>query len=93
MPLIAAKLVFGKAGGRAIPHYRYATPDAWFVYRGLEKGTHDENMQKVSMAIVSSGKFAGRDFSSADEHIYLCTHGLTGPGNAKNWRAVNTTII
>jgi hypothetical protein len=86
-----AKLAFGKSRARAIPHYRYATPDAWFVQRGQEKGTHTENMRKVCIEIVSSGLFAGRDFSAADDHIYLCGNGRAGPGNAKNWRAINTT--
>lgn len=86
-----SKMKFGGKGGRAIRHYRYATSDAWYVQRGLDTGTHEENMRAVCMGIVASGLFAGRDFSSADDQIYLSSRGLSGPGNAKNWRAVNTT--
>lgn len=86
-----AEIKFGGKGGRAIRHYRYSTTDAWYVQRGLDSGTHEENMRAVCMSIVASGKFAGRDFSSADDHIFLNSRGLTGPGNAKNWRAINTT--
>jgi hypothetical protein len=86
-----AKMKFGGKGGRAIRHYRYATSDAWYIQRGQDTGTHDENMRAVCMGIVASGLFAGREFSSADDQIYLNSRGLTGPGNAKNWRAVNTT--
>lgn len=86
-----SKMKFGGKGGRAIPHYRYATSDAWYLQRGLASGTHEENMRAVCIGIVTSGLFAGQDFSSADDYIYLNSKGLAGPGNATNWRAINTT--
>jgi hypothetical protein len=86
-----AKLAFGAGGGAAIPHYRYATIDAWLVQRGLANGTHQTNMRKVCQDILGSGKFAGRTFSWADEYIYRTAKEGGGPGNAKDWRAINTT--
>jgi hypothetical protein len=85
-----SKIEFGGAGGRAIPHYRYATPDAWIVERGAKTGTHRDNMQKVCQRIVASGSFAGGGFSAADEFILRTAEGGS-PGNSTNWRQVNTT--
>lgn len=86
-----SKIVFGKGHGRAIPHYRYTTPESWLLQRGPETGRSAEVMRKVCKAIVESGLFAGRYFSGADEHIFRMAHGLARPGTAKDWRAVNTT--
>jgi hypothetical protein len=86
-----AKLVFGEGGGRAIRHYRYATSDAWWVQRGSKTGRDEEIMRKVCEQLLTSGHFAGRGFSSADDYIFKTAHGHAGPGNAKDWRAINTT--
>lgn len=86
-----AKISFGGGGAPAIRHYRYTTPDAWFVQRGAKTGSHDQVMRAVCERIVASGHFAGRGFSSADDHIYRCANGAIGPGNSTTWRAVNTT--
>lgn len=85
-----AKVEFGSGGGRAIPHYRYATPDAWIVERGARTGTDNENMQKVCQRIVATSSFAGAGFSSADEFIWRTAQGGS-PGNSTIWRQVNTT--
>lgn len=87
-----AKIVF-KVGGAApaIRHYRYATPDAWLVQRGADAGTHSAIMRKVCEDILSSGHFAGRTFSSADDFIFRTAYNAGGPGAAREWRAVNTT--
>lgn len=86
-----AKLVFGGSGGAAIRHYRYATSDSWLVQRGTSSGRDEERMRAVCAAILSSGHFAGREFSSADDYIFKTAHRGAGPGTAKDWRAVNTT--
>lgn len=86
-----AKLVFGSGGGAAIRHYRYTTPDAWYVQRGPDVGSHDEVMRQVCRGILDSGYFAGREFSVADDYIFMSAHGRAGPGNATTWRAINTT--
>lgn len=86
-----AKLVFSKRGGVPIPHYRYTAPDAWYVRRGSSTGKTDAIMRKVCLDIVNSNYFAGRDFSSADDYIYLTAHAGGGPGSPTIWRAVNTT--
>lgn len=86
-----AKIAFGGSGGAAIRHYRYATPDSWLVQRGTKGGKDDATMRAVCAAILASGHFAGSDFSSADDYIFKTAHGGAGPGNAKDWRAVNTT--
>lgn len=87
-----ATMVFGGGGGRAIRHYRYATPDAWIVERGADDGTTDAAaMRDVCRRIVGSEGFAGRFFSLADEFIFLTAYGEAGPGNSTRWRAVNTT--
>lgn len=86
-----ATLVFGKGGGSPIRHYRYATRDDWYVARGASSGTHDEVMREVCQRILNSGHFAGREFSSADDFIFLTAKGRAGPGSATTWRAINTT--
>ncbi|WP_332773437.1 beta family protein [Phenylobacterium sp.] len=86
-----AKLAFGGSGGIAIRHYRYATSDSWLVQRGPTSGRDEERMRAVCVAILASGHFAGRGFSSADDYIFRTARGGAGPGNAKDWRAVNTT--
>lgn len=88
-----AKLSFGRKGGSgAIRHYRYSTPNDWYVARGSNSGTHDDVMREVCERILGSGYFAGREFSSADDFIFLTAKGeATGPGSATTWRAVNTT--
>jgi hypothetical protein len=87
-----AKLVFGGGGGGpAIRHYRYTIEDAWYVQRGPDSGRHDEVMREVCRGILESGHFAGREFSSADDYIFLTAAGRAGPGNSTTWRAVNTT--
>lgn len=87
-----AKIEFRSGGGApAIRHYRYATPNAWLVQRGADTGTHAAIMRRVCQAIIESGQFAGRDFSSADDYIFRTFHNKGGPGGAKEWRAVNTT--
>lgn len=86
-----SKLSFDGGRGMAIRHYRYATPDAWLVQRGAKSGAHEEVMRKVCSEILASGVFAGRTFSSGDDYIYRTAKNAGGPGNAKDWRAVNTT--
>ncbi|WP_293646838.1 beta family protein [Sphingopyxis sp. RIFCSPHIGHO2_12_FULL_65_19] len=85
-----SKLSFGGGGGMAIRHIRYATEDGWLVQRGPNTGSHGSAMRKVCEAIVSSGKFAGQDFSKADEQIYRCSKGVASLGTAKVWRGINT---
>jgi hypothetical protein len=86
-----AKLSFGGGGGAAIRHYRYTTSDAWLVQRGPSDGKHAEVMRKVCQGVLDSGHFAGREFSSADDYIFLTAQGRAGPGNSTTWRAINTT--
>ncbi|MGJ4903175.1 beta family protein [Bradyrhizobium sp. HKCCYLS2058] len=86
-----AKMVFRAGGAPAIRHHRYAIADAWLIQRGPEIGTQASAMRAVSEAIVTSGHFAGRTFSTADNRIYLVSKGLVGPGTAKEWRGINTT--
>jgi len=86
-----AKMKFGGSGGIAICHYRYATPDAWLVQRGAKGEKHAQAMRSIATGIVKSGTFAGAEFSSADKTIKLISEGRAGPGNASDWRAINTT--
>ncbi len=86
-----ARMAFGKSNARAIRHYRYTTPDNWFVVRGAETGNDTTLMRDVSRRIVQGGHFAGRGYSSADEFIYRCAMAGGGPGNSTVWREINTT--
>lgn len=86
-----AKMAFTPGGARAIRHYRYATSDAWLVYRGEDSGPDVAVMRDVCRRILDSGQFAGQTFSSADDYIFQTAYGHAGPGNASTWRAVNTT--
>lgn len=86
-----AKVTFGSGGGRAIRHYRYATPNSWLIARGRKNGTDKEIMKDVCRRVVASEHFAGASFSTADAYIYRTAHGLDGPGNSTMWRQVNTT--
>jgi hypothetical protein len=86
-----ARMAFGKNSARAIRHYRYTTPDDWFIVRGAKTGDDTTLMREVSRRIVHGGHFAGRGFSSADEFIYRCAELGGGPGNSTVWREINTT--
>lgn len=87
----SAKFEFKKAsGGIPIRHYRYTTPDSWLVVRGSAVGQVETVMRGVCDRILSSGKFAGRGFSSADDYIYKTAKGWDGPGNGSTWREINT---
>jgi hypothetical protein len=79
-----------KSGGIPIRHYRYATPENWLVVRGTSTGTAEATMKDVCLRILASGKFAGREFSSADDYIYKTAQGWDGPGNGSTWREINT---
>lgn len=85
-----SNMAFVGKGGIAIRHLRYATPESWLVQRGIPSGSVETSMREVCKKIVDSGFFDGRTFSSADEYIYLCSKGLTGPGQAWKWRSINT---
>lgn len=87
-----AKFDFKSASG-AIPirHYRYTTPGSWLVVRGSISGKVEDAMRDVCQRILSSGHFAGRTFSSADDYIYKTAQGWDGPGNGATWREINTT--
>lgn len=82
---------FGKSNAPAIRHYRYTTPDHWFVVRGVETGDDTSVMRDVCRRVVRGGYFSGRSFSSADEFIYRCAEVGGGPGNSTTWREINTT--
>lgn len=86
-----ATMAFGRGRPRPIPHYRYATPEAWLVQRGADSGADAAVMRDVCLRIVESGEFADRSFSSADEYIFQTARGQGGPGTPTIWRAVNTT--
>jgi hypothetical protein len=87
----SAKFEFRKAsGGIPIRHYRYTTPDSWLVVRGSAEGQAQAVMRGVCERILSSGKFAGRGFSSADDYIFKTAKGWDGPGNGSTWREINT---
>ncbi|MBC7167400.1 MAG: hypothetical protein H5U23_08625, partial [Phenylobacterium sp.] len=86
-----SKIAFDGSRGRAIRHYRYTTADSWLVQRAVDAGRDEDRMKAVCAAILASGHFAGREFSSADEYIYDTAHRRAGPGTAKDWRAINTT--
>lgn len=86
-----AKMSFKGGGAIPIPHYRYATPDAWHVQRGSDQGGHSKIMRDVCQHLIRNPAFAGRTFSAADNYIYQTAHHGAGPGGAKEWRGVNTT--
>lgn len=86
-----AKFDFRKrAGGIPIRHYRYATVDSWLVVRGVATGETSIAMRDVCGRILTSGLYAGRHFSAADNYIYLAAGGHVGPGNGSTWREINT---
>lgn len=86
----SAKMEFESAVVRAIRHYRYASSDAWIVQRGAASGSDDAVMRTVCRELIDTPQFAGRDFSWADDYIFLSAHGQAGPGNPRIWRAINT---
>ncbi len=86
-----ARFQFGsRGGGRPIPHYRYATGNSWLVIRGKATGNNEDVMKEVAARVLSSGQFAGRQFSYADDYIFRTAKGLGGPGNGTTWREINT---
>ena len=84
-----ATMSFKAKGGRPQRHYRYATPDAWYVVRGPDEGAQAAAMTGVCGTIVLSDHFAGRAFSSADEYIFQTARGLA-VGSPTTWREINT---
>jgi|JI10StandDraft_1071094.scaffolds.fasta_scaffold19851_5 hypothetical protein len=85
-----SKIDFEGSGGRAIRHYRYTTQEDWLIVRGNSEGADTAVMQEVCSSVVNSGHFAGRQFSSADNYVFLTHQGQAGPGNSTNWREMNT---
>lgn len=85
-----AKVEFKNGGGIPIRHYRYATPESWLVMRGLNTGDAKLAMKDVCERVLKSGKFAGREFSYADDYIFRNAKGWDGPGNGSTWREINT---
>jgi Beta protein len=85
-----AEVSFQGSGGIPIRHYRYTTADSWIVFRGSTSGTAIDSMKSVCGRILESGKFAGRNFSAADDYIYMTANGWAGPGNGTTWREINT---
>jgi hypothetical protein len=89
----SAKFNFGSGGGGwVIRHFRYCTADRnWIVIGGKATDSYKYKaaMTSVSNRILASGKFAGKDFSSADDYIYQLAKGTGGPGNASTWREIN----
>ena len=86
----SAKMDFAQGGGRPIRHYRYATQTDWFIVRGAEKGADRDIMPEVCRRIIESRHFAGRAFSVADDYIFRAARRAAGPGNAADWRGINT---
>ena len=86
----SAKFVFSGGGGRPIPHYRYCSGPDWLIMRGKSDEKQADTMKSVCNSIINSGKFAGREFSAADNYIYETAHGSNEGGNATIWREMNT---
>jgi hypothetical protein len=86
----SSKFIFASGGRSPIRHYRYSTTESWFVVRGTDEHPVKEAMQDISLKIVNSDHFSGREFSHGDAFIYDTAHGLAGPGNPSTWRKVNT---
>jgi hypothetical protein len=84
-----AKFSFA-SGGIPIRHYRYSTPESWFVVRGVSDASAASAMKGVASCLVQSEHFAGRNFSSGDAFIADTAEGVAGPGNATTWRQMNT---
>jgi hypothetical protein len=85
-----AEFPIGKKVAKAVRHYRYTTDTHWLVVRASDKGDDKPRMKDVCSRIVSSGTFAGRSFSAADNFIFLNSVDQAGPGTATSWRAHNT---
>jgi hypothetical protein len=86
-----ARMSFKAGAAAPIPHYRYATPDAWLIQRGSDKGTWSTVMRDVCRRIVQHPQFAGRNFSSADETIFQTASVGGTVGKPTDWRGINTT--
>jgi hypothetical protein len=86
----SSKFIFASGGHGPIRHYRYSTPESWFVVRGTDEHPVKKTMQDVSLKIVNSDHFAGQEFSRGDAFIYDTAYGHAGPGNPSTWRKVNT---
>ncbi len=58
------------------------------MMKATKTGATSANLSAVA---TESGHFAGREFSSADDYIFMTARGAAGPGNSTTWRAINTT--
>lgn len=85
----APEIVKG-GGGRAIVHYRYATPASWEVYRAPDGVSHKVGIRNVCNRLLTSGYFSGPNFSEADRYIQSTAMGYAPGGTATTWREMNT---
>lgn len=87
----SSEIKFSKKKGGAAPyrHIRYTVDGSNLVVRGSDTGTQASAMKDVCQAILSSGKFLGRDFSYADEAIYQIGNGRWSAGTPSMWREWN----
>lgn len=80
-----------KRGGRPKPHLRHTGKTHTLVIRGSDSGTFTPTMREVCKKIIDSDEYCGRNFSYADDIIWLNAKGLTDTcGNATEWRELNT---
>ena len=70
---------------------RYTIDDAWYVVKGQNVRDHGTAQYvKHCAVLVSSGLFAGNDFSVGDEYVRNCALGKVRPGRLTTWRWVGT---
>jgi hypothetical protein len=70
---------------RPAANLRYTSPDGFLILRG-EYHNGNEEMVRVSKALVSSPEFQGANFSMGDGSIYRCSKRKINPGGSPQWR-------
>jgi len=68
---------------------RYATDNAWLVYKGREKVRHGfAQFNDICRLLLKREEYYGPDYSWGDGYINRCANNEDGPGNGSTWRRV-----
>lgn len=74
--------------GAPSAHLRYSSPDHYHIFKGpsVRKEAGFKAIFEVAERLVSSGIFAGAEFSMGDTFIHRLSSGMGRTGDAPTWR-------
>jgi hypothetical protein len=70
---------------------RYTIKDNWLIAKGRTLKIHGYGQfRELSLSIINSGNYSGKDFSEGDNYIFKCANGIAKTGSLSTWRRVGT---